>query len=369
MDLPKKMLFNPGPVMSSERVKKALHQPDLCHRRPDFEKVVAEVREQLLELYEVDDSYASVVLTGSGNASNEAVLSSVVREGEQLLVLVNGEFGRRLKEMAGIYNLDTRTIEYKWGEPIDPGDVEQVLSKHPGIGLIAAVYHETSTAMINPVEEIGALAEQYDCSFYADGVSAIGGENVSLQRQNIDFCTGVANKSIGGLTGVSFVCFKRAETRRRASVPRRNEYLDLWAHLELADERSQTPHTPATTMFIALREVLEEYLEEGKQRRIKRYQTCSSIIREGVRELGLDVLVPDHRASNTLTSVFLPDELELDRFIDELDRRGYVVYPGKGPLYDRKMFQVANMGRILPEHCREFLDVLESTLEDLRTEF
>ena len=118
-------------------------------------------------------------------------------------------------------------------------------------------------------------------------------------------------------------------------------------------------------MFVALDVALEELMEEGLGTRIDRYRRCAQIIRDGVRALGLRTLLPDGLCANTVTSVFLPDGLRLDEFIDEMDSRGYVIYPGKRHLYEQNMFQIANMGRIEPEHCRDFLRVLEETLESM----
>jgi 2-aminoethylphosphonate-pyruvate transaminase len=160
---------------------------------------------------------------------------------------------------------------------------------------------------------------------------------------------------------------------RRASVPalspdmpRRSIYLNLQKHIEWAEKTNQTPNTPAVTMFIALDAALEELMEEGLQARIRRYQECAAILRAGVRALGLRVLLPDAQASNTVTSVFLPAGVLLKDFISELDRRGYVVYAGKGPFYEQNMFQIANMGWIRPIDCRAFLKTLARTLADMR---
>jgi 2-aminoethylphosphonate-pyruvate transaminase len=118
-------------------------------------------------------------------------------------------------------------------------------------------------------------------------------------------------------------------------------------------------------MFIALDEALMELQDESLGARIARYRQCARIIRQGVRGFQLRTLLPDEQSSNTVTSVFLPEGISLDGFIDRLDQRGYVVYPGKRHLYQQGMFQIANMGNIKPEDCEEFLRVLKDTLREL----
>lgn len=361
----KKYLFSPGPVLSSERVKRAVLEPDLCHRRREFESLYRGLREKLVRLFKGNEEYTAVVITGSGTSANESVISSVVKDSEGVLVISNGEFGERLAGLARIYKLPTHQLSFEWGKEIDVEKVEKYLEEQgQRIKLIAMVFHETSTGMINPVRKIGELARRYGKLFFVDAISAIGGEDVNVVEQNIDFCTGVPNKCISGLPGVSFVCFRKDALRGRDEVGQRTDYLCLQSHLELAENLSQTPHTPAVQLFIALDEALEELFEEGLFSRIQRYRRCAAIIREKVRDLGLKILVPDNLASNTVTSIFLPEDIPLDEFIDRLDDKGYIVYPGKGHLKDRNLFQIANMGWIDEEACHRFLKVLERTLEE-----
>ncbi len=350
--------------MSSERVKRAALEPDLCHRRREFEGIYKSVREKLIRLFRGDKRYSAVVITGSGTSANEAVISSVVKDSEEVLVISNGEFGERLANLARIYKLTVHQLAFEWGEAVDLGKVEKFLEGHPQVKLIAMVFHETSTGMINPVKEVGELARNYGKLFFVDAISAIGGEDVNVVDQHIDFCTGVPNKAVSGLPGVSFVCLRREALRSRDEIGRRTDYLCLQDHLSIAESLSQTPHTPAVQLFIALNEALDELFEESLEERISRYRRCAAIIRERVRELGLRILVPDELASNTVTSVFLPREISLDQFIDRLDEKGYVVYPGKGHLKDQNLFQIANMGWIDEDMCREFLEVLRDTLAE-----
>lgn len=360
----KKMLFTPGPVMTSDKVKAVLAHPDMSHRRPIFEQVVDSVRAKLLKLFRADDRYTTVVVSGSGTAANETALSSIIKDSDEILLIKNGEFGKRLDGILTCYHYTFHKLEYAWGQLPDMKEVENALVKNKDIQWICMVYHETSTGMINPVNEVGELANKYGRKLFVDSVSAIGGEDIDVVRDHIDVCTGVPNKAVCGMTGASFICAKRSSVPvLGVEVPRRNIYLNLQKHIEWADKCSQTPNTPSVTMFVALDAALQELFEEGLENRIKRYQTCAKIIRDGVRELGLRLLLPDELSSNTVTSVFLPEGVKLADFVDELDRRGYVVYPGKGHFYDRNMFQIANMGQIEPEHCRDFLRVLEETLE------
>lgn len=358
------MLFAPGPVMTTERVKMAALVPDICHRRPVFEKLYSDIRNNLLKLFHGEkDEYTTVVVSGSGTSSNETVLSSVMDNNKKVLLISNGEFGDRLKNIISCYGIGLNLLEYKWAEYPNLTEIENELKIDKDVSLISMVHHETSTGMINPVHEVGELARHYNKMYHVDAISAIGGEDVNVRRDNIDFCTGVPNKALGGQTGVSFVCVRRANIRHIENIPRRNIYLNLQHHIREAEEHNQTPNTPSVTMFLTLNEALKVLFEEGIQKRIRRYQEDAAIIRKGLRELNLEFLLKDESVmSNTVTSVFLPVGIDVKNFINEMYNEGYVLYPGKGTLLKRNLFQVANMGEIFPEDCKELIRVLERVL-------
>ncbi len=362
----KKKLFTPGPVMTSRRLKSVLAHPDMPHRQPAFEQIVRRIRANLLTLFHADASYVAVVVSGSGTAANETALSSIVRTGEEVLLIKNGEFGNRLEDILACYGYKRTTLDLPWGTMPAPAEVDQALAANPRLAWVCMVFHETSTGMINPVHAVGEVVRARGRKLFVDCVSAVGGQDIDVLRDRIDVCTGVPNKGLSGTTGCSFVVARReCVPALGPDLPRRNIYLNLQKHIEWAERTNQTPNTPAVTMFVALDAALEELMEEGLPERIRRYGECASILRAGVRALGLRVLLPDAQASNTVTSVFLPPGVMLKPFITELDRRGYVVYAGKGPFYEVNMFQIANMGWIHPSDCRALLKVLKDTIRDL----
>ena len=361
----KKYLFSPGPVMTSERVKSALVHPDMCHRRPMFEQILTRVRGNLLKLYNADENYTAVVVSGSGTAANETALSSIIKDDDTVLLIKNGEFGERLAEILSCYHYRLHILDYAWGDFPDIEDVRKALIDKPEIQWVCMVYHETSTGMINPVREVGELTQKLHRKLYVDCVSAFGGEDINVVRDHIDVCSGVPNKAVSGLPGVSFVVARRSSLPSKDDVPVRNVYLNLHKHIAAADEKSQTPNTPSVNIIVALDEALQELLDEGLDNRIQRYQECARVIRQGIKKLDLKTLIPESISSNTVTSVFLPQQLSLDKFIDALDEQGYVVYPGKRHLYQQNMFQIANMGQIHVSDCLAFLSVLERTLKEM----
>ena len=362
----KKYLFAPGPVLTTERVKKAALIPDLCHRRGDFEKIYSELRQGILKMVNAsEEKYTSVVLTGSGSAANECVISSVFSEDSKALVISNGEFGNRLTAFVNCYGISNTVLDYEWGEYPDISKIEDVLRKDSAITHLLMVMHETSTGMINPVKEISELTKKYNVLFHLDAVSAVGGEAIDLDDWGVDYCTGVPNKAVGGQPGASFVVVKRERISEIENTAVKNTYLRLQNHIRTAETISQTPNTPSVVMFNTFLESVRELLDEGLEKRIERYKEDAAIIRKNVADMGLKILLDESISANTVTSVFLPQSIPVHDFIDRMEDEGYVLYLGKGPLLDKNMFQIANMGQIFPDDCRGFIKVLEKVFKEM----
>lgn len=355
-------LFCPGPVMVSEQVKEALQHPDMCHRVPSFEKIIQNIQNNLLKIYRANDDYTVLLVTGSGTAANETVISSYFKPEDKVLLINNGEFGGRLAELLSIHAVDFTAIDYNWGDRPRASDIEKALNEQPDISTLMMVYHETSTSVRNPVQEVGELAHRYGKSYIVDGVSAVGGEDVNMVRDHIDLCTCSSNKCLASMAGVGIICARKEKLEQTRDNKTRVAYLNLYRLYKMSETLHQTPNTPSVTMFIALDAAVERLLDEGLENQIERHKRCAKMIRQGVRKMGLKLLLNDSMASNTVTSVFLPEEIPMEAFIATLESKRITIYPGKGPLKPKNMFQIANMGEINEELCQTFLKVMKETL-------
>ena len=361
----KNHLFSPGPVMASKRVHEAALHDDICHRVPEFEGLIKRLQENLLKVFQANDEYYILPITGSGTAANEAVISSYFAGGKKAILVNNGEFGCRLEGLLRTHDVDFTHLEYEWCAYPDVNEIESYLKKDE-VDAVIMVCQETSTGMINPYREVGRLAHQYGKTFIADGVSAVGGEDVNVAGNHIDFCTTSSNKCISGLPGVGIVCARISKLGELKGLKPRTAYLDLYAQYRMLTQTGQTLNTPSTTMFFVLDEAVRELLDEGLENRIERYRECAAMIRERVKKLGMEMIIDEKHASNTVTTLALPKEVRSGDFIGEIGRKGYTVYPAKRHLKERNVFQIGNMGHIFPDMTVRFLDVLEQTYLEMK---
>ncbi len=316
MNTPK--LFTPGPVNVSDDVRQALLHYDICHRTKEFEEMFVDSQTKINKLFNADDSYYSVIISGSGTAANEAVFSSVLKDGEVVLLIKNGIFGDKLEEILNQYHIPHEIASFAWAAYPDLNKIESILKRNPKISLIAMVFHETSTGMINPVHEVGELCVRYGKKYFVDSVSAAGGEHVNVIQNHIDFTTSVGGKCVGAFPGSAYICAKEAYLKELGAAQCKNVFLNLYKHYQFAVTKHQTPNTPNVTLFWALNKAITNILNEGLDSRIQRYQSCAAIIREGARQLGLKLLLDEH-LSNTVTSVFLPEGRNIHQFLADLE--------------------------------------------------
>ncbi|MGH8583926.1 MAG: 2-aminoethylphosphonate aminotransferase, partial [Gammaproteobacteria bacterium] len=150
------ILLNPGPVTLSECVRQALLRPDLCHREPELAELQGEIRRRLLAVYGLaPERWSAVLLTGSGTAAVEAMLSSLMPPDGELLILENGVYGERMRQIAAAHGIVHQVLTHPWQAPIDPARLAATLEDRPRISHVAAVHHETTTGRLNALAELG----------------------------------------------------------------------------------------------------------------------------------------------------------------------------------------------------------------------
>lgn len=356
-------LLCPGPVDVDPAVALALGERISGHRTERFADLLADVRRDLVALVGGDPSRsAAVVIGGSGTAANEAVLSSALEAGGRLVVLANGEFGERLARTGRALGRAVRVLAAPWGERLPVEDLGRLLDAEAA-DLVAMTHHETSTGMLNPIEEVGAICRAHRAPLLVDAVSSIGADPIDFERTGATYLSGSAGKAIAGHPGLSFVVGRRAALARLARTDR-GHYLDLGRHYRFAEDDGQTPSTPPAPLVQSLRRALALALAEGAGPRHRRHRALAERVRRGFAALGWPALVPADQASATLTAARLPAGLSYEALRQALDRRGFVVYGGKGPLAGT-ILQVANLGTVDIAVIDEFFDALGSSIEEI----
>ncbi len=318
---------------------------------------MADIRAKLLKVFDIEKDYTAVLISGSGTAALEMGVSSCISDKGRMLVIENGVYGERISKIADVYNIPKQAIHYQWGEYSKLEDVESALKEHADIEVVAMVHHETTTGLLNPIQQVGELANRYGKKFLVDCISSQAGETIDFEKMHIDYSIGTANKCIQGFPGVAFVLARKTEMERIRDFPQRSLYFHMAGHFT-AQEKGDTLFTPAIQSHYALDEALDELLEETVTGRIARYSKASKFLREGFTKLGLNFLIPPEQHSNTLTALKLPNGITYPWLHDRLKEKEFVIYAGQGA-FNQSIFRIANMGEITMEEYQSLLTALE----------
>lgn len=367
MEIKRNILLNPGPATTSDTVKYAQVVPDICPREKEFGDVMEFVSRELTNFVGSNDKYTTVLFGGSGTASVEAILSSVVNHGT-VLIINNGAYGKRICEMAEVYNLNY--IEFKSSpiEEIDLNELEDIIKTHNSecagedkfpISHIAVIHHETTTGILNDIYSIGKICEKYEIDMIVDAMSSFAGIPMNMEEMNIKYLASSSNKCIQGMAGISFVIANKESLEKTKEIRPRNLYLNLYKQYIYFKDNYQMRFTPPVQVLYALKQAIIEAKEESIERRYERYKECCKILWEGLDKLKLKKLVSEKASSMILTSIIEPEVegYSFDDLHDYLYSKGFTIYPGK--VSSENTFRIANIGQIYPENMNKFIEILE----------
>lgn len=336
------LLLNPGPVTLSERVRRSLLQPDLCHRESEFFDLQDEARARLVAAYELDPAeWAAVLMTGSGTAAVESMIAALVPQDGKLLVIENGVYGERITQIATQYGIAHDVLKHEWMQAPDVAEVAARLDAG-GYSHVAVIHHETTTGRLNDLGAIADVCRARGVRMLVDGVSSFGAEAIDFGGDVIDAVAATANKCLHGVPGAAFVIVRRSALTKAAS---RTYYLDLGRLAKLQDQRN-TPFTPSVHAYYALVEALREFDEAGGWRaRHARYKALADQVQAGLAARGMPLVLPDGESSVVLRAYRLPQGVAYEALHDGLKARGFVIYAGQGGL-SKELFRISTMGAI-----------------------
>ena len=336
---PPVLSLTPGHSQLAPDVLAELARPGIDHRTEEFAALHAELRESLAELV---GGVPPALYCGSGTLANDVVAATLAADRRLFrgLVLVNGEFGRRLAEQAGRFGLSYRVLSWDWGRPWEVSDVERALDARPRPDWIWAVHLESSTGELNDIGLLLRLARQRSVRVCLDCISSLGA--VPLDLTGVHLATGVANKCLGGVAGLSLVYAApdALQDVDRARVP---TYLDLAETLETTGPR----FTLSSNLLRALAAALAPYADgASRRRRYAQYDQLGRFVRQGLRRLGMRPVAPEERASPVITSFAPPLGMAAETLLAQCRSWGFGLGGGSRYLHDRGWLQIATMGDV-----------------------
>ena len=357
------LLMGPGPSCVPPQVYEAIGKKTLGHLDPCFLKIMDELKERLRTLLNTKNNL-TVPISGTGSAGMEACFVNLVEPGDRVLVLVNGVFGVRMREVASRLGAEVDALEFTWGTPVVVDDVAKKL-KEKTYRIVAVVHAETSTGVRNPVAEIGALLKGTDTIYLVDTVTSLGGIEVRMDDWGIDALYSGTQKCLScppGLAPLSFSEKAMAKLgARKTKVP--NWYLDISLIANYWGQNRVYHHTAPVNMTYALYQALLVIQEEGTEKVFKRHQDNHLLLVKGLEGMGLKMVVGKPWRLPMLNTAYCPegvDELAVRRRLRSEFK--IEIGGGLGPLAG-KIWRIGLMGHTArTENVERFLDALRKVI-------
>lgn len=355
------LLLTPGPLSTSETVREAMLQ-DWCTWDKDYnEGIITPIRKGLLAIAGLDeDEYTDVLLQGSGIYCVEATIGAAVKPTDKLLILANGAYGKRMAQIAEYYHIDHVLVSLHETELVTGEVARKALEANPDITHLSMVHSETTTGLLNPIEEVAEVLKGRNITFIVDAMSSFGGVPIDMKKLDIDFLVSSANKCIQGVPGFGFIIAKKDKliaTKGNA----RSLSLDIYAQWETMEKGGgKWRFTSPTHVVHAFYQAMKELNEEGGiVARSERYKQNHRTLVDGMRALGFKTLLPDASQGPIITSFLYPTaDFDFHSFYDQLKAKGFVIYPGK--ISDADTFRIGNIGDIFPDDMEALLQAIRS---------
>ena len=357
-------LLTPGPLTTTETVKKEMLF-DHCTWDDDYKKITLSIREKLLELAHVSEpEYTVVLMQGSGTFGVEAVLTSVLGEGETLLIAANGAYGERMGDIAAHGKIPYLMYREEYDKVPSAERIQAILEEHPEITHVSMVHSETTSGILNDIASVAKVVKTAGRTFIVDAMSSFGGVDIPVGELGIDFLISSANKCIQGVPGFSFIICRRdklIESKGKA----RSLSLDLYDQWETMNKDGKWRFTSPTHVVLAFAQALKEMEEEGGiPARAKRYRENNRLLIEKMEAMGIRPYIGEEYQGPIITTFFYPEhhQFSFQNMYQYIKDRGYAIYPGK--VTDADTFRIGNIGEIYREDIEKLCQIMKEFLEE-----
>jgi 2-aminoethylphosphonate-pyruvate transaminase len=361
------ILLTPGPLTTSLATKVAMLR-DWGSWDSSFNAITAGIRERLLDVVFAQPSHVCVPMQGSGTFCVEAAVNTLVRRDGHLLVLINGAYGKRLARLATMMGRRVSVFETAEDVPTTAADVERLLDADRSVTHVGLIHCETSTGILNPLQDIAAAVAQRGRRLIVDAMSSFGALPIDARSMPFDALIAASGKCIEGPPGMGFVIAKRSALERSEGNCT-SLSLDLFDQWQYMEKTTQWRYTPPTHVVAAFAAALDQHQAEGGQpARLARYVRNCDMLVAGMKALGFRPFLDPAIQAPIIVTFHAPADprYSFREFYDRVREKGYILYPGK--LTEVETFRVGCIGAIGPDEIRQAVNAVGDTLHEMGIE-
>lgn len=354
----------PGPTNVPNRVINAMLTPMINHRSDDFRKLYKDIVNKTQTVFETENDI--VVLTTSGTGAVETSVLNLIKKDDVVIIPVNGEFSTRLADLIDNYGGKTIRINSPYGQNPPIEKIEEAFEKNSNIKALYVVYNETSTGTtLRNLSKLGDLCKAHGAFFVVDAVSILGGDELPVDKWNVDVCFTATQKALAAPPGIAPISVSKEAKKYMIENPPPSQYLNLKRYFKYYNDSFETPFTPAVSLFYAYQEALNIIIEEGMQNRISRHRKCANAFYSGLEALGFTPFADADSRSNVVIAVNYLPGIDDKKFRELLSTKFKVLLAGGFGELKGKVFRVGCMGEVSSYHVMRTLSAISSSMSIL----
>ncbi len=348
------LLFTPGPLTTSLDTKKSM-LVDMGSWDDDFNKVTSIIRSKVIKVVNGNKSYTCVPLQGSGSFGIEAMIINFISKKDKILILINGSYGERIKKICDYHKIKNIPFVWKENEELDIKKLQKKLQSDKSIKNLAFVHCETSTGIINPINEVNNLCKKLNVNLFIDAMSTFGALTIDSNKIKFKALVASSNKCIEGVPGISF-CISRTNDLIKSKGNSDNLCMDLYDQWKYMKETGRWRYTPPTHVVIAFLQALKEFEKEGGlKKRYQKYKKNRDVLIKEMNNIGFKCLLEDRLQSPIIVTFISPKDKKFifSKFYKFLKLNNFIIYPGK--MTNIETFRIGCIGQIKPNDIKNLV--------------
>ncbi|MGC1263489.1 MAG: alanine--glyoxylate aminotransferase family protein [Nitrososphaeraceae archaeon] len=358
------LVMLPGPTNVPNRVINAMLTPMINHRSDDFRKLYKDIVSKTQKVFETENDI--VVLTTSGTGAVETSVVNLIKKDDVVIIPVNGEFSTRLADLIDNYGGKTIRINSPYGKNPPIEKIQEAFEKNSKVKALYVVYNETSTGTtLRYLSKLGDICKAHGAFFVVDAVSILGGDELPVDKWNVDICFTATQKALAAPPGIAPISISKEAKKYMIENPPASQYLNLKRYFKYYNDSFETPFTPAISLFYAYQEALNIILEEGIQNRIERHRKCANAFYSGLEALGFTPFADANSRSNVVIAVNYLPGIDDKRFRELISSKFKVLLAGGFGELKGKVFRVGCMGEVSSYHVMRTLSAISSSMSIL----
>ena len=356
----------PGPTNVPNRVINAMLTPMINHRSDDFRNLYKDIVSKTQAVFETANDI--VVLTTSGTGAVEASVVNLIKKDDAVIIPVNGEFSTRLADLIDNYGGKTIRINSPYGQNPPIEKIEEAFENNSNskIKALYVVYNETSTGTtLRYLSKLGDICKAHGAYFVVDAVSILGGDELPVDKWNVDICFTATQKALAAPPGIAPISISKEVKKYMIENPPPSQYLNLKRYFKYYSDNFETPFTPALSLFYAYQEALNIIIEEGMENRIIRHRKCANAFYSGLEALGFTPFADASSRSNVVIAVKYLPGIDDKKFRELISTKFKVLLAGGFGELKGKVFRVGSMGEVSSYHVMRTLSAISSSMSIL----